>query len=172
MKPLIIGASLFVVGTASWLLFNSEPISEPNSKPDNADILPVELVGTSTALERVLSVPRSDISQDVTLQRRVDDLTVALDEVVAERSSAEILLQQAERDIASLERFIEEIEERGEDPMDYAEQGLAMFHPAANAYQDALDQLQLAQSKEKNAAKELADAKNELADLSFDEDSK
>ncbi|MFK8048053.1 MAG: hypothetical protein AB8B81_06455 [Halioglobus sp.] len=172
MKPIIIAASLFVVGTASWLLFKSEPISEPNSEPDNADIVRVATVGTATALDRKLSVSRSDISEDITLQRRVDDLTVALEEVVAERSSAEILLQEAEQDIASLERFIEEIEERGEDPMDYAEEGLAMFHPAANAYQDALDQLQLAQSKEKSAAMALAGAKNKLADFSLDEDSK
>lgn len=108
-----------------------------------------------------------ETSEVIKLRQRIGDLKVELKELIAERSSAEALLRRAERDIASLERFIEEIEERGEDPVDCADAGLALFRPASDAYQDASDKLELAATREQTATEELAAAEIELANSFF-----
>ena len=167
MKPVAIGAlSLLVIGASSWLLLDREPVN----KPDSADLTILKSAGTSATAELIRedSIPGAETSEVIKLRQSIDELTVELKQIVDERSNAEELLRQAERDVASLERFIEEIEERGEDPVDYADEGLALYQPAFNAYQDAFDQLELAETMEQIATEELAAAENALANILFD----
>lgn len=167
MKPVVIGAlSLLIIGASSWLLLEREPVNKPHS----TDVTIAKSAGTSATVEltREDSIPSAVTSDVIKLRQSIDELTVELKQIVDERSNAEELLRQAERDVASLERFIEEIEERGEDPVDYVDEGLALYQPAFNAYQDAFDKLELAETMEQIATEELAAAENELANILFD----
>lgn len=179
MKPAAIGAiSLLVIGASSWFMLNREPVITTHS----TDVTTSVPGATSTTISTTISTTAAELvgegaaqggetSVVVQLRQRIDVLTLARQELVAERSSAEAFMQQAEREIASLERFIEEIEERGEDPVDYADEGLAMFRPASEAYQDASEKLELAKEMEQAAAVELSAAETKLANILFESDS-
>ena len=165
MKPVAIGAlSVLIIGASGWLMLNREPAS-------SADATSFKPAASSTTanLGGQDSTPDFEASQVIKLRQRIDDLTVELEAVVDKRSSAEAMLQRAERDVAALERFIEEIEERGDDPVDYADEGLAMYRPAFDAYQEAADKLELAENKEQSTTKALAAAERELATMLFDQ---
>ena len=171
LKPAAIGAlSLLVIGASSWLLLNREPVNTPH----RAEGISLKPAGISMAAGLVTENATSGVETNevIKLRQRIGDLKVELKELIAERSSAEALLRRAERDIASLERFIEEIEERGEDPVDYADEGLALFRPASDAYQDASDKLELAATREQTATEELAAAEIELANSFFNSNTK
>lgn len=143
-----------------WWLLNGRHANSPQ---------PIEVSGdksgsASRSKLTAQSPAQGAESEEVTkLRLRVDDLTLSLQSIVAERENVEGELQQAEREVARLERFVEEIEERGEDPVDYADEGLAMFQPAFNAYQEASDKLELAETMEQTTTEELAVAERELA---------
>ncbi len=162
MKPIaVIALSLLVIGGLGWWLLGGEPATTPQ----RTDVLLEPSATDSQETELAAEKPAVGVeSASVTAARqRIEDATLALQVVVAERKSAEAELQQAERDVAALERFIEEIEKRGEDPVDYADEGLAKFQPAFYAYQDAFDRLELAETMEQVAAEELAGAGDHLA---------
>ena len=63
-------------------------------------------------------------------------------------SKAESLIAQSERDLADLERFVEELEEQGEDPADHADEGLQRFMPAFEAYELADEAVKRAEAAE------------------------
>ncbi|MFT4825700.1 MAG: hypothetical protein ACJASY_003561 [Halioglobus sp.] len=166
LKPVGIGAlSLLFIGAVSWLLLDREPVNTSHSVEVKS--LKSAVTSTTAGLVGKDSTSGVETSKVIKLRQRIGDLKVELKELVAERSSAEALMWQAERDIASLERFIEEIEERGEDPVDYADEGLALFRPASDAYQDASDKLELAATLEQAVTDELAAAEIELKNIFF-----
>lgn len=109
--------------------------------------------------------PAVESAQITRLRKRIENLKSALRALTAERESAEAALQQSERDITELERFIDEIKARGEDPAEYADEGLAMFQPAFQAYQNAFDKLEMVESMEQTATEELAAAEDELRSM-------
>lgn len=143
---------ILVVGGLSWWLRTGAPGSTQQYEEEAQVQMPVE----STV------VPTSSSSID-TARQRVEDASSALQSIVAQRKSAEMEMQKAEREVEELERFIEDIEARGGDPVDYADEGLAKFQPAFYAYQEAFDQLELAETMEQAAAEELAEAEDQLA---------
>jgi Rad3-related DNA helicase len=155
--------SLFAVallaggGLAWWWLNGERTTTSADSRGEKIAIASGD--SDSSAPGPAFKGETVDVSK---LRRRVDDLKLALQSVVTERENLEGQLQQAEREVTRLERFVEEIEERGEDPVDYADQGLAMFQPAFDAYQSAFDRLELAESLEQTTAEELAAAEREL----------
>ena len=103
-------------------------------------------------------------SEEVTTARqRVADATLALETAIAQRESAEADMQAAEQELEKLERWVEEIEARGDDPVDYADEGLARLQPALFAYEDAFERFELAESMEAEANEELAVAKTALS---------
>ena len=63
---------------------------------------------------------------------------------------------------------MQEIEARGEDPADYADEGLERFQPAFYAYQDAFERLELAETMRASARAELDQAEDRLAQLLAD----
>jgi len=63
-------------------------------------------------------------------------------------SEAESLIARSEQDLADLERFVEELEEQGEDPADHADEGLRRFMPAFEAYEIADEALERAEAAE------------------------
>lgn len=100
-----------------------------------------------------------------TAQQAVRDLELALGAAVEERKRAEALLEQSEQDVEALERFIEQIEERGDNPADYAEEGLERFQPAFYAYQEAFSRLEQAEASEAALREELSIAEERLRAL-------
>ena len=106
--------------------------------------------------------PATEATHITRLRKRIENLKSAQRTLAAERQSAEAALQQSERDITEIERFIAEIKARGEDPAEYADEGLAMFQPAFQAYQNAFDKLEKVESMEQAATAELAAAEDEL----------
>ncbi len=159
MKPAVIGTLLLVsIAAAGWLLIEQPSSPTPpgieNSAGDS---------GTKREPGAVASGPGNDAAAVAKLGAHVEQLRDALQAVVVERKSAEAQLQQAERDVTALEQFIEEIKARGEDPADYAEEGLALFQPAFSAYQDAFSKLERAEAMEQSATQELATAEKALA---------
>ena len=89
-------------------------------------------------------------------RQRVADAELALQLSTAQRKAAEIDIQTAEREVEELERWVAEIEARGEDPVDYADEGLEKLQPAFFAYQDASERFELAEEMEVTATEELA----------------
>lgn len=143
---------ILVVGGVGWWLHTGPPGSTQQDEKEPQVQTPAR--GTN---DRV-----SPSSIDAARQR-IEDASSALQSIIAQRKSAEMAMQEAERQVEELERFIEDIEARGEDPADYANEGLARFQPAFYAYQDAFDKLELAETMERAAAEELAEAEDQLA---------
>jgi hypothetical protein len=156
----VIVVSLLIFGGVGWLLFNDGPSTSTSHSGAAAEQPSTHLPETEVGKEKpVLDVESTSLIES---RQRIRDATLALQQAVAARKSAEAELQQTERSVEELESFIETIEARGEDPVDYADEGLAMFQPAFNAYMDAFDRLELAETMEKAAAEELATAEQEL----------
>ena len=149
--------ALFVVVLGVWWLSDEPSPQETNVQSE----LP------STAPEQV--TVRESIGIEAARQR-VANAKLALQATVVEREKVEAQLAQAERDVTELERFIEEIEARGEDPVDYADEGLEMFQPAFYAYQQAFEQLELVESMHEAAQEEVAAAEQQLAELLAESD--
>ncbi len=89
-------------------------------------------------------------------RQRVADAELALEMAAAQRKSAEADIAIAEREVEELEQWVAEIEARGEDPVDYADEGLEKLQPAFFAYQDAVQRFELAEAMEITATEELA----------------
>lgn len=149
---IVLFSLILVVGSLSWWLLTDGSDGTQQNEEERR-------------VESTVEDPdfRDDPSTIDKARQRVDDAALALQSAVAGRKSAEMEMQEAERSVEELERFIEEIEARGEDPADYADEGLAKFQPAFYAYQDAFDRLELAENMEQTAAKELAEAEDQLA---------
>ena len=96
-------------------------------------------------------------------RQRVADAELALEMAVAQRKAAEVEIEKAEREVEELERWVAEIEARGDDPVDYADEGLEKLQPAFFAYQDASQRFELAEEMEVTATEELALAKAALS---------
>jgi hypothetical protein len=161
MKGAAIGAvSLLLIGVASWLLFTDKPQVTPQS----ASLAnPGPSSAAAVSKPAVVDLATTDESGDVIyLRKRINNLKSTLGDVVTQRESADAELQKAERDVTELERFIDEIKARGEDPADYADEGLALFQPAFFAYQIAFDKMEIAEAMEQTAKEELAAAEAEL----------
>ncbi len=117
---------------------------EPTAAPVNAK--PVEAVPGQVSEPATISAAR----------QRVTNAELALQTAVAQRKAAEADINIAEREVEELERWVAEIEARGEDPVDYADEGLEKLQPAFFAYQDAAERLELAEAMEITATEELA----------------
>jgi hypothetical protein len=76
------------------------------------------------------------------------------DVAVAQVARAQAALDESERAVDDLERFIEDLKARGEDPADHAEEGMARFRPAFDAYEKAMGQLERAEALEALALEE------------------
>lgn len=106
-----------------------------------------------------------DIAALTAVQQRIADLKLALQASIEMRYAAEARLAESERAVEELEKFVEEIEARGEDPVDYADQGLEKLQPAFFAYQDAFAEFEQAERIEQAARDALTEANAELAAL-------
>lgn len=98
------------------------------------------------------------------LMQRMDNLQTQLLAVVAKRQQAEAALLQAEQDVADLEDYVDAIKLRGEDPTDYADEGVARFLPAFEAYQQAVVDFEEAALAEEEIMTQLSAAEKALAD--------
>jgi len=159
----IVTLSLLLIGMASWVFLYQEPQSTTqtanaaNTEPARPALTPNSAV--------VKAAPNAEPAAITQRRKRIEDLRTKLDNIAIQRERAEAALQQAERDVTELERYIGEIKARGEDPADYADEGLSRFEPAFHAYQNAVDELELAEAMKQAAAEELAIAEEELENM-------
>jgi len=86
-------------------------------------------------------------------------------ELLAKLAAAEAETEQRERQVEKLEQFIADLQARGEDPARHAEEGLALFGPAYDGYQQTAARIEQAQQELRAADEELARAEQTLAAL-------
>ena len=159
MNKRIIIAPIFllVVGAGWWMLNDGTETLDRRDDPE---------ASTSTPGERLLDPGANpgtrEASEITAARRRIADATLALEEAVAQKKAAEAEMQAAEKELEALEKWVADIEARGEDPVDYADEGLARLQPAFWAYEDALTRFELAEAMEVEASRELEAARSEL----------
>ena len=161
-KTTILLGLVLLVGVVVWLSQR-----EPETAGPQPGVLP-EAAVTPGDRQRENAAQQKDGNQSEQVRaarQRVADAKLALQSAVDARESAEAEMQKAEVEIDELERWVAEIEERGEDPVDYADEGLARLQPAFFAYQDAFDRFELAETMEVEALEELTAANAELSEL-------
>jgi len=142
---------LFFAGVGVFLL------SDRSGAPPLHDDSP-ELIDTPGREKPVEALPsgQAEPGAVVAARQRVADAERALQMAIAQRKAAEVDIQTAEREVEELERWVAEIEGRGEDPVDYADEGLEKLQPAFFAWQDAAQRFELAEQMEVTATEELA----------------
>ncbi|MEL7451650.1 MAG: hypothetical protein AAFN78_20750 [Pseudomonadota bacterium] len=89
----------------------------------------------------------------------IAELEQSLQLAIERRKEAERVLDESERDVEKLEAFVAEIRARGEDPADYAEEGLEQFQPAFMRYENAYAMFEEAELVEQAAREALAEAR-------------
>lgn len=89
----------------------------------------------------------------------IAELEQSLQLAIERREEAERVLDESERDVEKLEAFVAEIRARGEDPADYADEGLEQFQPAFMRYQNAFAVFEEAELVEQAAREALAEAR-------------
>lgn len=89
----------------------------------------------------------------------IAELEQSLQLAIERREQAELVLDESERDVERLEAFVAEIRARGEDPADYADEGLEQFQPAFMRYQRAFAVFEEAELVEQAAREALAEAR-------------
>lgn len=157
-RVLILLLVAFIAGAGWWFLHDKSGAPQDHEDSPAAAVSP-----GNEQLDNNSPAPGSDDSNEIdTARQRIADATLALQAAIAQRKAAEADLQTAEQEVEALERWIAEIEARGEDPVDYADEGLAKLQPAFYAYEDAFDRLELAEAMEAAASSELAAAKATL----------
>ena len=158
----IVIIALLLAGVTFWVL---SPEESPSLRKQS-DSAEAEAVIDPVTAEPVLSNSSIDRqSKEVAvLRQRIQSLEQQLREVGSKRRSAEAALVQAEYDVAELERYLEEIKTRGEEPSDYADEGVERFLPAFEAYQNAYEEREAAMARERTLTEELTIAKQALAD--------
>ncbi len=149
--------ALALVGGMAWWLSDDES-GTPERKPEAA-------VGSSDQrLNSEDSATRGDEPAELqSARQRVADAKLAVQTAITQREAAAADLKTAEREVESLERWVADIEARGEDPVDYADEGLARLQPAFFAYQDAFERYELAEAMEAEATEDLAAAEAKLS---------
>ena len=142
---------LFGAGVGVFLLSN-----KPGAPPQDDELPELTDAPANVTPEQV--VPADDTEPEAVraARQRVADAEFTLETAIAQRKAAEADIQTAEREVEELERWVAEIEARGEDPVDYADEGLEKLQPAFFAYQDAAERLELAEEMEVAATEELA----------------
>ena len=150
--------SLVALAAALWLYPRSTERDPTVERPAERQAVPAEASPSVSGGDAAPAVDRL-----TSARQAVRDLELALGAAVEERKRAEALLEQSEQEVEDLERFIERIEERGEDPADYAEEGLQMFRPAFYGYREAFSRLEQAEASEAALREELASAEERVA---------
>ena len=150
---------LTLIAGAGWWVFKDKPA--PRQQLDD---LPAPTAGPGGEQRDSPDRQPGDRQPDAiaAARQRVADAELALETAIAARKAAETDMQAAEQELEKLERWVEEIEKRGDDPVDYADEGLARLQPAFFAYEDAFERFELAESMEAEASADLAAAKDNL----------
>ena len=98
-------------------------------------------------------------------ERAVVAARAARESAVAELAAAEAEREEREREVERLEQFIADLKARGEDPVEHAEDGLALFKPAFENYQATALRIERAQATLQAAEAGLSSAEQSLAGL-------
>jgi len=162
MKLLAIVTIALLIAVATYRAFSPEELPPSSQQPESAQAEPV-VAPVSAEPVLAASTIAEQSKEAAILRQRIEELQSQLRAVVAERRSADAALAQAEDDVTELERYLEEIKARGEDPTDYADEGAARFVPAFEAYQRAYEQHEAAVAMENSITAELAVAEQALA---------
>jgi len=95
-----------------------------------------EVSGSETDNESALSLS----SQQIKAQQFVDEAKSAL-------ATAEQVFDQLEFELAEAERYVEGLEFNGENPADYAEEGMLLLRPVIERYEDKLAVVEAAEQQ-------------------------
>lgn len=106
----------------------------------------IAALGTTTELEAAIA----ELENSLTISTEVRQLAAA------ELEKTEVALEE-------LEQYVEDIEARGEDPSDFADEGLEKFQPAFYQYEERLAVLEQAEQMEQAVAEALQEARDKLA---------
>ncbi len=77
---------------------------------------------------------------------KLSPVQLGLRAALIEKRDALEQFEAAEQALAQLEEYVSDLERRGEDPADYAEEGLEQFRPAYSNFENAQQRLQLAEA--------------------------
>ncbi len=154
MKAIVVIAAAALLAVGLWIWSSGSEVAQAP-------------VATGAAPDSVVEEPSAvgagrSITPAVDARQRVADLEGALALATERREQAERALDALESEVEELEAFIADIESRGEDPADYAEEGLQLFQPSFFKYQDSLFALEAAEELEDAAKQALAEARREL----------
>ncbi|MDJ0748491.1 MAG: hypothetical protein QNJ11_03345 [Woeseiaceae bacterium] len=153
----VIALVLTLAAGVALLLLSDKPGTQTPSDTATGSVL------TDDEPDAGVQAADTEAAAILAARQRVADAELALEMAVAQRKAAEADIQTAEREVEELERWVAEIEARGEDPVDYADEGLEKLQPAFFAYQDASQRLELAEEMEVTATEELTLAKAALS---------
>lgn len=164
MKSLafIITACCIAVALYLFAQAGGEQQLKAEGKLPDRELTPIESVSAST-----VPIPTSLAAVPEEAERllqHMETLQAELRAVVAMRQQAEAALLQAEQDVTDLEHYIEAIKLRGEEPTDYADEGVTRFLPAFEAYQQAVLDLEAATAAQDTIMTQLSEAEKALAD--------
>lgn len=139
----------------------TEPVkSVESSGASSGETMPPETVG-----ERAASTPeppasplaRAELALSAAQQRHV--------KAVADLRAAENAFADVEREIDAVERFVEDLEESGEDPARHAEAGMERLTPILGRFEERLSALESAEADEEAARLMIDQAEAALATL-------
>ncbi|MEM7277530.1 MAG: hypothetical protein AAF385_05335 [Pseudomonadota bacterium] len=85
-------------------------------------------------------------SEDSRQKSELSPIQLGLRAALIEKRDALEQFEAAEQALAQLEEYVSALEKRGEDPADYAEEGLEQFRPAYSDFENAQQRLELAES--------------------------
>ena len=154
MKAIVVIAAAVLLAVCLWIWSSGSQVEQAPVVTDS--------VPDSALAEPSAAGDGQSASPDVDARQRVADLEGALALATERREEAERALDALESEVEELEAFIADIEARGEDPADYAEEGLQLFQPSFFKYQDGLIALEAAQELEDATKTALAEAKKAL----------
>ena len=159
-----LAAGLVLAAVAAVYFLGRSPSPEATPEPPAADAAdaPVALPPATTRPEDL------EAESIEAMRQRVADLELALQTATDMRNEAEAALDASEREVEELEAYVEEMEASGKDPVDFADETMALFQPAFFRFEDASAAYERAELLEQAARDELAKARAELAALEAD----
>ncbi|MFK8054267.1 MAG: hypothetical protein AB8F65_14965 [Woeseiaceae bacterium] len=165
-KVMVILVAAILIAIGVFFLAADERAREPSSDNQSRGEVIVATENEPAPSLATLEVPDTASMQTVAeLEHAIDDLKLASAAARNMRELAEVELEKTEASLAELEQYVADIEARGEDPADFAEEGLERFQPAFYAYEERMAVLEQAEQMEAAVSDELRDAERRLAML-------
>jgi hypothetical protein len=158
--PILALAALLAAGALVYALWpRAELAAAPPPRAEPRATAPPAPAAPSAAPALTLEQRRARA------ERAVADARAAHAAAVSELAAAEAEAVDREREVERLENFVADLKARGEDPAEHAEEGLALFNPALQNYQNTVLRIERAQATLQAAEAGVTSAEQSLAEL-------